>query len=66
MWVENVYRTACWEKEELHPPSPLLEQAYRDIEVIVVDDASNDDTGDVMRALAASGGFADDGGGHRL
>lgn len=31
----------------------LLEQTYRDIEVIVVDDASNDDTGDVMRELAA-------------
>lgn len=31
----------------------LLEQSYRDIELIVVDDASNDDTGEVVKAMAA-------------
>lgn len=31
----------------------LLEQSYRDIEVIVVDDASDDDTEAVVRAIAA-------------
>jgi glycosyltransferase involved in cell wall biosynthesis len=31
----------------------LLEQTYRDIEIIVIDDASSDDTGDIVKALAA-------------
>lgn len=31
----------------------LLAQSYRDIELIVVDDASDDDTGEVVKAIAA-------------
>lgn len=37
-----------------HAITSLLEQTYRDIEVIVVDDASDDETGAVVQTLAAA------------
>ncbi|GAB3537757.1 hypothetical protein GCM10027343_01730 [Noviherbaspirillum agri] len=37
-----------------HAIKSLLDQTYRDIEVIVVDDASSDDTGSVVQAIAVT------------
>ena len=42
------YNVAPWVEESIHS---VLEQTYRDFELLVVDDASTDDTLDRVRAI---------------